>query len=112
AAVREYRKFESVVPSAIMERRLARLSMMGASVQVVRPGVDFSKVKRDRNDALRESLGLAKEDYILLAAGETTDAAGHLDALWAASILHHLDVRFKLLLWGEGPGVARILRFA
>ena len=50
--------------------------------------MEFSRVKRRRDAELRARLGLSDGDYVFLAAGESTRAAAHRDAIWAASILH------------------------
>jgi glycosyltransferase involved in cell wall biosynthesis len=47
-------------------------------------------------------LGLRPENRVILAVGESTRAADHERAVWAASILHVLDPRHKLLLCGRG----------
>ena len=76
------------------------------------PGVDVGRAKDKPGPRLRASLGFAEEDYVLLAPGESTRAAGHHDALWAASILHVLDRRYKILLWGRGEQTGNCVRLA
>jgi glycosyltransferase involved in cell wall biosynthesis len=53
--------------------------------------------------ALRAELGLSETDFVLLAPGESLRSANHAAALHAVSILHVLNPRFRLLLWGRGP---------
>jgi hypothetical protein len=65
--------------------------------------VDFSKVNRRRDAALRSALGIGPDDFVILAPGESTVAADHRLATWTCSILHVLDPRVRLLLWGRGP---------
>jgi glycosyltransferase involved in cell wall biosynthesis len=79
---------------------------------LIRPGVDFAQVKRRRDDALRARLGFAPDDYVMLAAGESVRAGAHALSVWAASILHVLDPRYRLLLWGRGPLARQAERFA
>ncbi|MGB7158027.1 MAG: glycosyltransferase, partial [Tepidisphaeraceae bacterium] len=62
--------------------------------------------------ALRARLGFTDADHVLLAAGESTRAAAHTDATWAASILSLLTPKYKLLLWGRGPLARKAKRFA
>ena len=69
---------------------------------VVPAGVDPRRVPQGRNDPLRDQLGLAPDDYVILAPGETTRASEHRRAVWATSILHVLDERYRMLLWGKG----------
>jgi glycosyltransferase involved in cell wall biosynthesis len=79
---------------------------------LIRPGVDFAKVRRRRDPALRGRLGFGDDDYVLLAAGESTRAAAHEDAVWAAAIAHYLDPRYKLLVWGRGERAGAAVRLA
>lgn len=53
--------------------------------------------------AIRQSLGIADDDFVMLAPGESTRAADHERASWAGSILHVVDERYRVLLWGRGP---------
>lgn len=106
------RDVEVVVPTSTWHRAMLTRGVEARRCHMIRPGVDFGRVKRRRSPALRAKLGLAEDDYCLLAAGETTAKAGHEHAAWAAAILHELDPRWKLLLWGRGPRVARVTRFA
>jgi glycosyltransferase involved in cell wall biosynthesis len=78
---------------------------------LIRPGVDFARIRRRKDPAFRAALGLADTDYVLLAAGESTLAASHEDAIWAAGILQKLDPRYKLLLWGRGPRLPALEQF-
>ncbi len=110
-AASSYRQFNCVVPSATLNRSLVERGIAPERVHLIRPGVEFSRVKRRRNNELRASLDLAPDDYVLLAPGQSTRGAGHVDALWAAAILHHLDPHYKLLLWGQGPDLDRVTRF-
>ena len=70
---------------------------------LVRPGVDFGRVRRRRDPALRQALGIGETDHVLLAPGESTPEADHERAVWAGSILGVLDSKYKVLLWGRGP---------
>lgn len=111
-AVMAYRDVHVVCPTATIQRGLVRRGAAPERCELIRPGVDFSRVRRRRDARLRAELGLADEDYVLLAVGESTVNAAHEDAVWAASILHVLDRRYKLLLWGRGPGVSAAERLA
>jgi glycosyltransferase involved in cell wall biosynthesis len=72
---------------------------------LIPPGVAVEPAHSRRDPALRQALGLADEDYVLLAPGETTRQAGHREALWATGLLHVLDPRYRLLIWGRGAKV-------
>lgn len=71
---------------------------------VIRPAVD-RQVNGSIDPAFRQALGLYPQDRVLLAPGESTRSAGHRYALWAASILHVLDPRYRLLVWGRGDAL-------
>ena len=78
---------------------------------VVRPGVDFGRLRRARDPSLRQRLGLTDRDYVLLCPGESTPAANHTAAVWTCGVLHILDPSYKVLLWGRGrsaDGAARL----
>jgi glycosyltransferase involved in cell wall biosynthesis len=77
---------------------------------LVRPGVDFSKVRRRRDPSLRRRLGFGDDDVVLLAPGESTRAAAHEDAVWAGAIAHFLDPRYRMLVWGRGDRAGSVLR--
>lgn len=70
---------------------------------LARPGIGAGRVAGTRDAALRAELGFSDDDYVLLAPGETTRAAGHREAAWTVGILSVLDRRYKLLTWGRGP---------
>jgi glycosyltransferase involved in cell wall biosynthesis len=77
----------------------------------IRPGLDFARVRRRRDPQLRAALGFGANDYVVMVPGESTPAASHHDAVWATSILHVLDARWKLLLWGRGMQIGQLERF-
>jgi glycosyltransferase involved in cell wall biosynthesis len=79
-------------------------------ILVICPPADLAGTAGDR--PLRQELGLGETDLVLLAPGESTRAAGHRDALWVASILHVLDPRWRLLIWGRGPDTDLLVRLA
>jgi glycosyltransferase involved in cell wall biosynthesis len=87
-----------------------RAGIPRSQLHVAPPPVQVSEHARDLR--LRQSLGLAPDDRVLLAPGESTRAAGHRYALWAASILHVLDPRWRLLVWGRGPQVQSLRNLA
>jgi glycosyltransferase involved in cell wall biosynthesis len=51
---------------------------------------------------MRTQLGLNGDDFVLLVPGESDRPAAHERAVWAASILHVTDERYRVLLWGRG----------
>jgi glycosyltransferase involved in cell wall biosynthesis len=75
---------------------------------VAPPAIDPKRIPTVRDQRLREQLGIAPDDRIILAPGESTKQAGHKLALHATSILHVLDKRCRLLLWGRGREIAAV----
>jgi glycosyltransferase involved in cell wall biosynthesis len=111
-AIMAYRRVEVISPTQTLARMLIMRGIPPDHCHLIRPGVDFSRIKRRRDPALRAALGLGEKDHVLLAAGEATRGAAHQDAVWAASILHLSDPKFKLLHWGRGPMSRSVETFA
>src|SRR6185436_1605077 len=111
SAITQYRDVEVVAPSATLRNSLLHTGIAQNKCHVIRPGVDFGRIKR-RNPQLRESLGLRQDDLVILASGESTKSTNHRLAAWAAAILGAMNPRWKLLLWGRGPDAARVKEFA
>jgi glycosyltransferase involved in cell wall biosynthesis len=110
-AVTSYRRVEILCPTSTLHRRLVERGVAIERCHLVRPGVEFNRVKRRRDPALRAEVGLSDGDYVFLAAGESTRAAAHRDAIWAASILHVADPKYKVLVWGRGPVMTSVEHF-
>jgi glycosyltransferase involved in cell wall biosynthesis len=108
-AVMSCRDVHVVCPTATQRRACVEQGVPINRCHLIHPGVDFSRVRPRRDPALRNELGLADGDYVLLAAGESTRAAAHEQAVWAASILHVLDPKWKVLLWGRGAALGRVV---
>jgi glycosyltransferase involved in cell wall biosynthesis len=110
-AVMSYRRVEIVCPTSTQHRKLVERGVPLERCHLVRPGVEFNRVKRRRDPALRAQFGFGDGDHVFLAAGESTRAAAHRDAIWATSILHVADPKYKLLVWGRGPQRASVAHF-
>jgi glycosyltransferase involved in cell wall biosynthesis len=110
-AIVHYCRVEVVCPTTTLRRSFVQRGIPFERVHLIRPGVDFSRIRRRRDDELRRRLGFATGDWVLLAAGESTRNAAHDVAAWAASILHAADPKFRFLCWGRGEHTARIQRF-
>ncbi|HEX8521406.1 MAG TPA: glycosyltransferase [Tepidisphaeraceae bacterium] len=107
-AVQAYRRVEVVCPTSTLRRVLVEHGIGAGTVHLIRPAVDFSRVRKRRDVELRARLGFGDGDRVILAAGESTRPAAHGDAAWAAGILHVADARYKLLLWGRGPQIGQV----
>ena len=94
---------EVACPTETIRRAYLARGLPPERCHVIRPGVDATRAGQGgRDDALRRALGFGDGDRVLLAPGESTRAAAHEDAVWAASIVRLLDPRYKLLIWGRG----------
>lgn len=87
-------------------------SRPGTADVVIPPAVDRPAERVLRDPGLRDALGCAKDDRILFLPGESTRAADHRLAVWAGSILHVLDPRYRILIWGRGDQVDSMRRLA
>ncbi len=101
-AVLGHRELHVVCPTATLRRACVQRGFPIERCHLIRPGVEFGRVKRRRDPDLRRRLGLSDDDRVLLVPGESTRAAAHEHAVWAASIVHIVDPRFKVLIWGTG----------
>lgn len=110
-AILQHRPVHIVGTTATQRLMLIARGVPPDDCHLIRPGVEFARVRPRRDARLRLALGFADEDIVLLAAGESDPAAGHRDAAWAASILHTLDPRWRLLLWGRGREAQRVREF-
>jgi glycosyltransferase involved in cell wall biosynthesis len=111
-AVMDHRRVEVVCPTSTLRRMHVERGVPIDHCHLIRPGVDFSRVRPRRDPSLRCALGLKPEDRVLLAAGESTRAAAHDQAVWAASILHVVWPKYRLLYWGRGPLAATVAHLA
>ena len=102
-AISAYRRLEVISSTSTLRRVMVERGIPIERCHLIRPGVDFARVKRRRDPELRAELGFADTDRVILAAGESTRSAAHADAAWAAGILHVADPKYRLLLWGRGP---------
>lgn len=107
-----YRNGTAIANTSAMERRLIRQGIPASRCNIVAPAVDLELLSRPRDEQLRLRLGISSGDRVVLAPGESTRAAGHVLALHTTSILHVLDQRCRLLIWGRGPSVKRLERLA
>jgi glycosyltransferase involved in cell wall biosynthesis len=110
-AISQYRDIEVVAPSATLRKALVRSGVEINKCHLIRPGVDFSRLRR-RNAKMREGLGLSEGDVVVLASGESTRGANHRLAAWTVAILGAMDPKWKLLLWGRGAEARGVKEFA
>jgi glycosyltransferase involved in cell wall biosynthesis len=107
-AILSYRRIDVVCPTDTMRRAFVERGVPIERCHLIRPGVDFSRVKSRRNSELRAALGFSADDFVMLPAGDSLRSANHRDAIWTAALLHVLDPKNMLLLWGRGPQAQRM----
>jgi glycosyltransferase involved in cell wall biosynthesis len=107
-ATMAYRDVQVVADSTVARNRLLRAGLPAGRCRLIQPAVDLKRIRHARDEQLREELGIRTDDRVVLAPGESTGQAGHKLALHATSILHVLDTRYRLLLWGHGREVGSI----
>ena len=111
-AVMAHRDVQAICPTATLRRMAVERGVPLERCHLIRPGVEFAKIRRRRDHELRTALGFGDQDRVMLLAGESTRAAGHEAALWVAAILHVLDPKYRVLAWGRGPRTAGLVHFA
>jgi glycosyltransferase involved in cell wall biosynthesis len=79
---------------------------------LIEPGLTAPQPNPMGRQTPRMPLGLAEDDRVLLAPGESTRNAGHEAAVWVVSMLHIIDPRYKLLIAGTGRYAAAATRLA
>ena len=110
-AIVRYRDVTTICPTDTQRRSIVESGVPIGKTILIRPGVDFGSVAR-RDERVRERLGFAKDDYVILAAGESSVASNHRLTCWAASVLNVLDSRYKMLAWKTGGQTELIQSFA
>lgn len=101
-AAMAYSEVQVVVASNTQSQSLIKRGFPRQRCHVVSPAIEMDRIKTGRDAQLRERLGLLPDDRVVLAAGDSTPVFGHRLALHAMSILHVLDRRYRLLIWGRG----------
>lgn len=111
-----WRDVRIVCTTAAQQNRFVAGGIPAGRCRLVRPPVEVRRAPVARDAGLRLRLGIGEDDFVLLAPGESTRPAAHERAVWTGSILHVIDERYKVLLWGRGEraeaaaGLGRKLR--
>jgi glycosyltransferase involved in cell wall biosynthesis len=110
-AIMNYRNVNVICPTTTLRRALVEGGVALQRCHLVRPGVDFARVRRRRDPALRAALGFAEDHQVLLGVGESTRPADHRQLVWTGTILNVLDHHTRVLLWGRGAMAGAAARF-
>ncbi len=101
-----------VCSTPLQKHLLQRAGIPWHSCHVIDPGVETTSVSQDHRMRIRQSLGLDHEDVIAFAPGDSAPTSRHRLSLWALSILHVYDRRYRLLISGTGPQASSLHRLA
>jgi len=107
-----YRQVHLVSTTHAGRAACMRRQMPPDRCHVISPPVDFGSIRQGRNEAFRQALGLGPEELAILVPEEPAGAGRHGLALHIVSILHVLEPRYRILLWGRGEHVAACGRLA
>jgi glycosyltransferase involved in cell wall biosynthesis len=81
-------------------------------VATLPPAAQPFENKEDTRKAVRESLGLRREDLLMVAPSELRREAGHKIACWAHAIVRYIRPEGKLLIPGRGRSEPFVRAFA
>lgn len=102
------RDVDVICTTAARRRAIITGGVPPGQCHLIRPPVEQKLIDATVRRAMRDRLGLQDDDdYVILAPGESTQASDHELAVWAGSILHVVDQRYRVLLWGHGPRIRR-----
>jgi glycosyltransferase involved in cell wall biosynthesis len=111
-AITDWRAVQIICPTSTLRHVLIARGFSSERCHLIRPGIDFSRLRLRQNPQLRAELGFTDDQHILLAPGESTRSANHRQAVWAMALLNGLDPKYRLLLWGRGEQIDRVKRFS
>ena len=86
-----------------------KLGPLGGPVQLIRNGIDVAEYRhaQARRDARRETLGLSRQDRLIVSVGSYYDVKGHAFLIDAVQRLASRDPRslsgVRLVIVGQGP---------
>lgn len=111
-AIMNYRGVNVVCSTTTLHKAFVQHGVPVDRCHLIRPGVDFARIKTRRDVALRAALGIQPHHRVLLGVGESTRAADHHQLTWTGTILNVLDRQTRVLLWGRGPLATSAARFS
>ena len=103
-------RFAVICSSEIVRRRLIEGGLGAELTATIRPGVDFNLINRHRRGCVREDLGLARDDFVVIVPDPVTRSGGQFEACQAVTNLHHVAPKIRLIVPGASGEVRRINR--
>ena len=100
------------VPTASSRQRLIAAGGDAELIHVLPPSAEPIDNHPARRRQAREELGLAPDDFALLAPGEMIREVNHKMACWVHAIIRHVAPRVRLVLPNPGPLKDSIYYFA
>lgn len=97
--------------SGTVRRRLIENGIPPQRCALIRPGVDFAWLGRQRRADIRRELNMANSHYAVIVTEPATRAGGHLEASFACQLASFVTPDFRIIVPGNSTEVARIQRF-
>lgn len=106
-------RFAFSCSSERVRRRLIENGVPDDRCVVVRPGVDFARIRAAKKDkSLRRDLGLTPEHRVLIASDPPSRRGGHDRILWGGHLCRYLDPSCRLIFYGESAECDRLKRLS
>lgn len=94
----------------IVRRRLVEAGLDPALTVVVRPGVDFQLINHCQRGAIRASLGLTDDQFLVLLPGPIKPGGGQDHAFQAVAMLGTISNEYRVLIPGSSFEQRRVVR--
>lgn len=104
--------FAIVCSCEIVRRRLIEGGVPPDLCVVIRPGIDFGWINHCRRGTLRDELGVAKSDTLVILAEPVTRKNGSFESFWAVALLNQLDGGMWCIVPGSSREQERVARYA
>jgi glycosyltransferase involved in cell wall biosynthesis len=100
-----------VCPTGAIRRDLIEKGHPLDDSSVVRPGVDFGRLRAAKRSEQRERLGLSPEQPVLITCPPVSREGGQYYAIWATALLEQIFADIRLILPGQSKERRRLQRF-
>ena len=114
--VRWFRSLDSdinvVAASSTIAQAFTRSGVAPESVRIIRPAVDFGRLRAARELNVRQQLGLGEFKHVMISVGPLNRPHAQVNSLWAMAILQQVYPEIALIFSGKGYRNDRIQRFA
>lgn len=97
--------------SGTVRRRLIENGIPPQRCALIRPGVDFAWLGRQKRADIRRELKIPESLYAVIVTEPATRNGGHLEASFACQLASFVTPDFRIIVPGNSTEVARIKRF-